>query len=162
MKIGDFIVPGFKTGDAGFNGRVSAIVSSPADDLSGNTDSTDLAEKGIKPKKLNVSFSLQHQYRAAFIKLAEMCEAKDTSGAAIRYNIIHPLAQVLRVRSASFMGEMNIDQDDVLKCWHIRFTLVEYRSVPEITDQRANAQTMDKGNLGSFEALVKRLEYASL
>ena len=153
MLIGVYPVPGFQVGDVGFDGRVSASIESPSDDLSGNTDSTDRAEKGIKPKKLNVSFSLQKTEWLRLAALVELAEARQ-SEEAVPYMVVHPLAMALRIRQAKFSG-VNIEEDDVLHCWHVSFTLAEHRSVPETAAARNGSGNAPKE---SFDALVKRME----
>lgn len=153
MLIGMYPVPGFQVGDAGFDGHVSASIETPSEDLSGNTDSTDRAEKGIKPKKLNVSFSLQKTQWARLFALVELAEARDGEE-AVPYMVVHPLAMALRIRQAKFSG-INIDEDDVLRCWHVSFTLTEHRSVPE---QAASRKSSGAAPKETHEELVKRME----
>lgn len=155
MMIGSYIVPGFQSNMPGFNGRVSATVESPTDDLSGNTHSTDRADKGVKPKKLNVSFSLRFTEKDYLTALVELQEARDANDEAIKYPVISPLSTVLRIRQVQFSGTANIAQDDVLKCWHINFALVEYRSVPEAAAKRSGSSASKKD---TFDELVKRME----
>lgn len=153
MLIGAYIVPGFRLHDAGFDGQVSATVETPSDDLSGNTDSTDRAEKGVKPKKLHVSFSLQKQHYARLQTLTEMVEARDSAGDAVPYLVVHGLAMALRIRQAKF-SSLNIDDD--VGCWHVSFVLIEHKSVPEAAAARNTTSSPTSGE--SFDDLVKRLE----
>lgn len=153
MLIGVYPVPGFQVGDVGFEGRVSASIESPSDDLSGNTDSTDRAEKGVKPKKLNVSFSLQKTEWARLFTLVELAETRNGEE-AVPYMVVHPLAMALRIRQAKFSG-INIEENGVLHCWHVSFTLTEHRSVPEAAAGRSGSGDAPSE---TFESLVKRME----
>lgn len=155
MMIGTYIVPGFQPNMPGFNGRVSATVESPTEDLSGNTHSTDRADKGVKPKKLNVSFSLRFTEQEYLTALVELQEARDNKDEAIKYNVISPLSTALRIRQVQFSGTANIDPDETLRCWHISFSLVEYRSVPEAAAKRNSSAS---GSKDTFDELVKRME----
>lgn len=157
MMIGGFLVPGFLQNSPGFDGKCTATVETPTDDLSGNTDSTDKADKGVKPKKLNVSFSLRYTEKALLTALVELAEARDGGGEAIKYAVVSTLATVLRIRQAQFNGQVSIDQDDTLRCWHITFSLSEFRSVPEASAGRAGSRSAETG---SFDDLVKRMESA--
>lgn len=156
MMIGSYVVPGFVLHMPGFDGKVSATVEAPSDDLSGNTDSTDRADKGVKPKKLNVSFSLQYQHKKKLTELTELAEARE-SGEAVKYQVVHGLATILRIRQAQFAGSVNIEQDDTLRCWHISFALAEHRSVPEAAAKRTHSGEAPKE---SHDELVARMEAA--
>lgn len=158
MMIGGFLVPGFVPNSPGFEGKCTATVETPTDDLSGNTDSTDKADKGVKPKKLAVSFSLRFTERDYLTTLVGLAEARDGGGEAVKYNIVSRLATVLRIRQAQFSGQVAIDQDDTLHCWHISFSLSEFRSVPEAAAGRAASRS--GAETGSFDDLVKRMESA--
>ena len=159
MMIGGYEVPGFRIGGAGFEGKCTATVETPTDDLSGNTDSTDKADKGVKPKKLNISFSLRYKEKSHLTALVELAEARDGGGEAIKYPIVSGLATILRIRTAQFSGQVSIDPDDTLHCWRITFSLSEFRSVPEAANARA-AQRSGAAATGSFDDLVKRMESA--
>lgn len=155
MLIGDYLVPGFQVGDLGFDGRVSASVEAPSDDLSGHTDSTDRAEKGIKPKILNVSFSLQKTDagRERLFTLIDRAEMRDGEEAT-PHAVVHSLAMALRIRQVKFSG-LNIEEDEVLFCWHISFSLTEHRSVPEAAAARQASGNAPKE---THDELVKRME----
>lgn len=157
MMIGGYEVPGFRVGGAGFDGKCTAMVETPTDDLSGNTDSTDKADKGVKPKKLNVSFSLRYREKKQLTALVELAEARDGGGEAVKYAVISGLATILRIRTVQFSGQVSIDPDDTLHCWRITFSLSEFRSVPEAANARA-VKRSGETSTGSFDDLVKRME----
>ena len=154
MLIGGYLVPGFQVGDVGFGGRVSLSLESPSDDLSGYTDSTDRAEKGIKPKKLSVSFSLQKQHGQRLLKLTELAEAREKEE-AVPYMIVHPLPRIMRIRQVKFAG-MEVREDTRLSCYHVYFSLIEHRSIPEAAAERGKESGAAPKE--TFEALVKRME----
>lgn len=168
MLIGSFEVPGFRANGPGFGGKINATVEAPTDDLSGNTDSTELADKGIKPKKLNVSFSLRFKEKQYLTDLIELVEARDGNEEAIKYDVVCGLSTALRIRQAQFAGQVNIEPDESLYCWHINFSLSEYRSVPEIagersntqdtTDTEANASPAPASRTNNFNDLIKKME----
>lgn len=154
MKIGDLSIPG-----PGYALFVDAQIDMPTDDLSGNTDTTDRADRGVKPKKLMVTFSLRHnkaeyQYMTEFIALAE---AKDSKGEAIVYTVVHPLAQAMRIRQMRFSATLNIVKDDILKKWDLTFVLEEFRSVPEkLAAQNQVRYVADPAE--SFESEMQKIE----
>ncbi len=158
MLIGNYEVPGFKLHGPGFAGRITATVEAPTDDLSGNTDSTELADKGIKPKQLIVSFSLRFNESTHLTTLVEMVEAREGED-AVKYDIVCSLATALRMRQAQFAGQLSIEPDDNLHCWHISFSLSEFRSVPEVASERDGEDSAETSTTnGNFDKLVQKME----
>ena len=60
MLIGEYKVPGTKNYKIGFNLNSSLSLEMPSEDLSGNSSNGARADKGIKPKKINCSFSIRY------------------------------------------------------------------------------------------------------
>ena len=136
MMIGDFKLQGF-------NIKVTSIIRLPADDLSGQTSSTNIAENGIKPKRLSVA--LQIRFVDDFLqKLVAIVEATDDADKRIIYDIVDRTANALNIKQARFAESMMVREDETTKSWSITFVLIEYRSVPEIKASKRAIGAIDQ------------------
>ena len=160
MMIGDFKVPGTIGYAIGFDLAVDAAMFMPTADLSGNTSSTDKADKGIKPKKLKVAFSLREtkDEMAVLTNFMTLAEAKNADSEAREYVVVHPLAQSLRIRLMRFVGEVSVSDHDTQKQYDIMFTLEEVRSVPEASEARSQSRTSGGQPATSFSQVLQKVE----
>lgn len=156
MMIGSLKIPG-----PGYDLQVDAQFDMPTEDISGNSDSTEKADKGVKPQTLTVSFCLRSTVAAdvSYLTLFKnLAQAKDSAGEAIPYIIIHPLAQALDIRQARFVGTVSVSQDQVLRQWRISCTLSEVKSVPEESAARTQQRTNGASPASSFEEALQKIE----
>lgn len=153
MLIGDYHLP-----HRSFDQYLNAQLDMPSESLSGNTNISDKAEKGVKPKRLNGGFALRKSDPTLLAEFMALAEARDSAGDAIIYTLVHPLAQALRIRKVRFSGAVIISEHDYLHQWDISFTLEEYRSVPEKLANRQQRRTSGGKPASSFEAVLKKVE----
>jgi len=155
MIIGGLSVPG-----PGYGIFVDLQIKMPTDDLSGNTSVTEKADKGIKPKKLMVTFSLRKVKKdfAYLTKFLALAEAKNSKGEAKVYIVIHPLAQSVKIRQMRFSGSVSVIEDDILHKWDLSFTLEEFRSVPEALEKAIENRVYDIPTTKNFEDEIKNIE----
>ena len=154
MLIGALKVPG-----PGYGLVVDLQSQLPSDDLSGNTSGTEKADKGVKPKTLNCSFSLREKDLFWLPDFMKLSDDRDGGGEAIKYDVVHPLTVALRIRQMRFTGTVTVKQSDNLRAYDISFTLEEYRSVPEATEARLQKRTVnDAKPAESFKSVVDRIE----
>lgn len=160
MIIGNFKVPGTLNYGIGFDLAVDALMQMPTTDLSGNTSVTDKADKGIKPKRLQVAFSLRETQTemAVLTDFMALAEAKDSAGEAIEYVVVHPLAQALRIRKMRFVGEVSVSDHDSQHQYDVMCSLEEVRSVPERSEARSQSRSSGGQPASSFAAVLETIE----
>jgi hypothetical protein len=160
MMIGDMKVPGTPRFTIGFDLVVSWSMEMPSDDLSGNTSLTDKADKGIKPKKLSVAFSIRenHEELAYWTQFLLLLEAKDAAGQGKEYVVVHPLVQASRIRMMRVIGSVKIGEHAGMRQYDAGFELEEVRSVPEASESREQKRQAGGQPSTSFEAALAKIE----
>lgn len=117
--------------------KVTIKVNYGDTDLSGQGDSTDTAETGIKAKTLLCSLVVpfdQPQWLTTISTLGENTD-KET-GRRVIYRIGHDAANAIKFYEGKFSGELNITELEDTQAWQVSFTLREHLSVPERKAQR--------------------------
>lgn len=141
MMIGNLKVPGTRGLNIGFGLNVQLVMPMPTRDLSGDTSLTDQADRGIKPKRIQVRFSVRESrteldYLSRFLNLVE---ARDVSGNAAQYAVVHPLVQAARIRKMRFCGHLQVNENQHRNQYDVTATLAEVRSVPEKLEAKRKA-----------------------
>ena len=132
----------------GHNLTVRANFRIDSKELSGQSSATDRSEQGFKPMTLAVSLTIPYDKPNDLSRLLELARSTCTDGKQTVYNIVNNTARTCKIRQVTFTDNFTAGQDGSLQQWQVNFTLVEYRSVPEKTEQRqdkpaATAQTAD-------------------
>lgn len=139
LLLDDYTVPGFGL-------KVSGEMEMRTEDLSGESSGTARADKGIKPKKLNVTLGLAFANATQLQELILVASAKDENGQSKVYTITNREANVGGVRQVRFTDRISWTPQGGLQVWNVSFTLREHLSVPEKAEARikkvkATAQT---------------------
>lgn len=148
MMLDDYVVPDK-------NIRVTMTMAFESESLGSQTSATDSAHKGIKPKEFNVSLTIPFVENTKLSRLIAIAQATRKDGALHVYDIVDQTANAAKVRQVRFSNSFAAREDSVLQAWNIQFSLTEYLSVPEKTEQRtetapAAAQSAD-GEIVSAE-----------
>lgn len=117
--------------------RLSLDISN--DDASGKTSSTETLNGGIKPKRLTVSCTLPMAEASELTKLLKKAEAIDAAGNRVVYTVSDKTADAADIREVIFHDRFDVRQREGLHAWQISFTLREYKSVPQVKEQRKAA-----------------------
>ncbi|AMO56548.1 hypothetical protein GZ77_03940 [Endozoicomonas montiporae] len=152
---------------SGFNLTVRANFRIETKELSGQTSSSTRSEEGIKPCTLSVSLQIPFDNSADLTRLRELATALDSAGNLQVYDIVNETAAAMKVRQVTFMDNFTVSQADNLKAWQVNFTLAEYLSIPEKTEQRqpqktASDQSADGETVGDVPPPTNQEEQQSL
>ena len=120
----------------GHNLSVRANFRIETRELSGQTSSSDRAEEGIRPCALSVSLQIPFDRAADLTRLRELATALNSAGNLQVYDIVNETAAAMKVRQVTFMDNFTVSEVDGHKAWQVNFTLAEYQSIPEKTEQR--------------------------
>ncbi|SHJ72444.1 DNA-binding protein (plasmid) [Halodesulfovibrio aestuarii] len=129
LQLNDFNVPGY-------NLTVTGDLEIRTEDLSGETSSTARVDKGVKPKKLNVSTNIKYQDAKKLRELIRVIEARGKNGEGMVYNITNRDANVAGITQVRVTDRFSWKPINGLQAWSITFTLREYLSVPEKVEKR--------------------------
>ncbi|MDG9666717.1 DNA-binding protein [Hahella sp. CR1] len=129
MRLNDFTVPGTEL-------TVTGNLRIETEDLGGQTSGTDRANKGIKPKTLTVSLLILKKHAGDLTDLVKVAEAEDGAGKLRVYDIVEDTARAMNVRQVQFTGAFVCKDLSPSQAWRVSFTLAEYLSVAEKTEQR--------------------------
>lgn len=129
LQLDDFTLPGHGL-------AVSSNMEIRTEELSGETSGTDEADKGVKPKTLTVTLSIRYTEKTDLTKLTRIAEAKGANGEMKVYSITHETANALGIRQVKFTDNYTVKPGGTLKKWDVSFTLKEYKSIPEMAEQR--------------------------
>ena len=147
---------------------VSSSMQIQDKDQSGQASSTANAEQGIKGKELRVSGKIPFSEKARLTRLYALAEAKDAGGQMKRYRVANELAQVIKLREATFSGNVDAAAQTDRMVWQVNFTLKEYFSVAERKAMQAaagrggagsNANAQGPGGAGSAEESPEKLSW---
>lgn len=128
------------------NPSISVEYDLPEEDQSGQSSSTNSSEKGIKPKKLNISGLIEYSTPDRLSRLIELSYQTEKGGAKKLYRIANATANVVNLREAVFSGKVSISPHSSLLAWQIGFTLSERKSVPEKRETRAQQLAVENGD----------------
>ncbi|USD19759.1 hypothetical protein MJO52_11765 [Microbulbifer variabilis] len=116
--------------------KVSVTTEFDSEELSGETSSTSVAHRGIKPKSVNATFLVKYSDSDRLTNFYRVAEAIDTNGDLLIYDITDQTANAANIRQVRF--SVRIEQRELvnLKAWRLSFSLQEHLSVAEKTEQR--------------------------
>lgn len=134
MRLDDFTVPGD-------NLNVRGGLRIESESLAGNTSGTDRTSKGIKPKSFSVSLLIKFKDEKKLTELIRAAESVDSNGRLRIYTVVDRTINVASVRQVQFDDNVSWREDEDLHAWQVSFSLVEYKSVPEKTEQRQAKKT---------------------
>jgi len=129
MLLNEYKVPGK-------NLSVSGSLELRTEDIAGETCATDSVDKGIKPKTIRVSCDIPFKDSGKLKALIKVAEAKNNSGERKIYTITHRTANSAGIRQVRFFEHFNWREARRLLMWQVSFTLQEYLSNPERTENR--------------------------
>lgn len=127
------------------NPSISVEYDLPEEDQSGQSSSTNSSEKGIKPKKLNISGLIEYSTPDRLSRLIELSYQTENGGAKKLYRIANATANVVNLREAVFSGKVSVSPHSSLLAWQVGFTLSERKSVPEKRETRAQQLAVENG-----------------
>lgn len=128
------------------NPEISAEYDLPDEDQSGQSSSTNSSEKGIKPKKLNISGLIEYSTPDRLSRLIELSYQTESGGAKKLYRVANATANVINLREAVFSGKISVSPHSSLLAWQVSFTLSERKSVPEKREARAQKRAIENGD----------------
>ena len=128
------------------NPEISAEYDLPEEDQSGQSSSTNSSEKGIKPKKLNISGLIEYSTPDRLNRLIELSYQTESGGAKKLYRVANATANVINLREAVFSGKISVSPHSSLLAWQVSFTLSERKSVPEKREARAQKRAIENGD----------------
>ncbi|MCX8578467.1 hypothetical protein J3U35_03340 [Gilliamella sp. B2717] len=128
------------------NPSISVEYDLPEEDQSGQSSSTNSSEKGIKPKKLNISGLIEYSTPDRLSRLIELSYQTENGGAKKIYRIANATANVINLREAVFSGKVSVSPHSSLLAWQIGFSLSERKSVPEKRETRAQQLAVENGD----------------
>lgn len=134
MMLGNFTVPNKEL-------RVSISMQFDSEKLGAQTSGTDSSHKGIKPKTLYVSLLIPFVDSKQLTELTTVAEAVTDSGNLRIYDIVEPAANAMKIRKVRFCDSFSVREDYSLLAWQVNFSLEEYNSVAEKTEQRQKTTT---------------------
>lgn len=134
MMLGNYKVPDKEL-------RVSISMQFDSEKLGAQTSGTDSAHKGIKPKTIYVSLLIPFVDSKQLTELTAIAEAVTDNGNLRIYDIVEPAANAMKIRKVRFCDSFSLREDYSLKAWQVNFSLEEYNSVAEKTEQRQKTTT---------------------
>ncbi|WP_445946389.1 baseplate complex protein [Shewanella sp.] len=141
--------------------RITASQELASEDASGQSSSTDSAETGLKAKTLSVTGNIPFHKNEHLSSLFELAEAVE-SGARKVYRISNKTANALGIKQVRFSGNISAAEQETTRQWIVSFTLSEYRSVPQMKEERlpeaqANQQGGEAENGFQYATLQQNL-----
>lgn len=146
----------------GKNVKVNASFSIERKDLSGQASNTSFANAGAKPQKVNVSTQIpiaQTKNLTELLEIARACDAKDDP---IVYDVSDALCDAMSIRRVIFSGDLSVSESDSLRVYDVSFQLVEYRSVAERREERANENAAEAAPQNDGEIQVGTTDPAKI
>lgn len=124
--------------------KVTANLRIEADDMSGQTSSTDKGHKGFKPKTLAVTLMIPFVDKDQLRTLMRLAEATASGGQLKKYRIVNDTAAAFGIREVEFSEGVTAREDDSLNAWLVQFTLSEKLSNPERVENRRAGNSVAK------------------
>ncbi len=116
----------------GYGQKVTCELALPDEDLSGQSSSSAVAEKGFKPKRLRVSLNIKYENVSELSEIVLLSTATDEAkGTRKVYNIENQTAKAFSVRQVRFTERVSAQELDDTQAWSVSFVLVEHLSIPE-------------------------------
>lgn len=134
MMLNDYTLPNKEL-------RVTMEMRIEAENLGAQTSGTDSAHKGFKPQQFMVSLLIPFVDVDDLTRLIAVAKATQENGALVVYTITDELANALKVRRVRFTDSFYVREAPGLKAWNVQFSLVEFNSVSEKTEQRQKTAT---------------------
>lgn len=138
------------------NPLISAEYDLPDEDQSGQSSSTNSSERGIKPKKLNISGLIEYSTPDRLTRLIELSYQTEIGGAKKLFRIANATANVINFREGVFSGKISIVPHSSLLAWQVNFTLSERKSVPEKREAREQQRRVENGD-ENVEAVIEEI-----
>lgn len=113
------------------NLEVSVSMRLQDTDQSGQASGTASAQQGIKAKELKITGQIPFENPEILTLLYQLAEAEEGSGKRRRYRVNHDTATAIKMREATFTGDVSAAKAGELLAWRVSFTLREYNSVAE-------------------------------
>ena len=142
----------------GYDHRVTANGQLVRKDQSGETSGTGSSHQGWKAWVIGVSCKVRFRDGADLARLRQLFQARTDAAGELSpdgfavlgvvvgspgvpklYALTDPTAEALGVRQARFADFFQVVPDDTQRIWNVKFTLIEERSIPEITRERVEA-----------------------
>lgn len=120
----------------GYEQKIALTLTLAGEDMSGNSSSTQQAEKGDKPKQITVQTLIRFKDEKDLTQLINLAEAKNQADERTIYNVLNNTARAANIRQVRFQGDVQIREEDTIEAWTVNFRLVEYRSIPEKKESR--------------------------
>ena len=124
----------------GKNLTVSVRLSLSRKDLSGDSAGTDYAAGGTKPHQLAVAFLLPFEEAGKLTALADAAKAVNDMGDPEEWDIQDDVADLMKVRSVIFDGDLSVKKHDSLLAYEVSFNLSEVDSVAEQAEKNRMAE----------------------
>lgn len=116
----------------GYGQKVTCELALPDEDLSGQSSSSAVAEKGFKPKRLRVSLNIKYENVSELSEIVLLSTATDEAKRTRKvYNIENQTAKAFSVRQVRFTERVSAQELDDTQAWSVSFVLVEHLSIPE-------------------------------
>nr|WP_279509608.1 hypothetical protein [Klebsiella variicola] len=112
------------------NLEVSVSMRLQDTDQSGQSSGTASSQQGVKAKELKITGLIPYDDEDLLMLLYRLAEAEDSSGRN-RYRVNHDMATAIKMREATFTGDVSASKAGDLQAWRVSFTLREYISVAE-------------------------------
>jgi len=117
---------------SGYGLKVTCELALPEEDLSGQSSSTAVAEKGFKPKRLRVAMKVRYEDVAELRNLVALSTATvEKKETRLVYNIQNQTAEAFSVRQVRFSDKVSAQELDDIQAWSVSFVLLEHLSVAE-------------------------------
>lgn len=129
MMLGNYTLPDKEQ-------RVSITMRFDSENLGGQSSGTDTSHKGIKPKSIFIQLLIPFDEEKNLSELTAIAEATTDSGSLRIYDIVDRAANAMKIRQVQFSDSFDVREDYSLRAWQVNFSLVEYKSVAEKTEQR--------------------------
>ena len=118
-------------------------------DTSGKSSSTATLNNGTKPKKLAVNGTLSMDNSELLTEYIRLAESIDSDGQRTVYTISETTADSADIREVIFTDQFDVRKRSGLLAWQINFTLLEFKSVPEIKEQRTQTGVVESAKSDS-------------
>jgi len=120
----------------GYDHRVTGQAQLARRDQSGDNTGTGSTHQGWKAWVIGVSCKVRFRDRADLARLRQLFQERDGAGAPRLFIITDDTAAALGVDRVRFADFLRVEPDERQRIWHVKFTLSEERSKPEMMNKR--------------------------
>ncbi len=146
MQLNNYTVPGH-------NVKTRGTMMIDTQSVAGNSAATERTNNGIKAKKFTISVNIKFDNARDLKGLVAIAEATNDNGELALYDVVDDTINAGNVRQVQFTDKFTWKDDELLQQWLVSFTLVEYKSVAERTEQRTEvAQAQPQASEGQAVA----------